>query len=393
MKRIPLIFGRNVPWIFGTIIFAWSCVALGAPQLLKPLYTVSGELNSLIKHGHIQGATCSEKAVYLSHAGGIFKIDWKTGKVLKSCEARPHLGDIAYADGKIYGAQALWSVKDGEFPQMVGVWDEDLNPMTEKCYEYPGGRGLDGAVVLGDTLYTGVDHYGEGRWGCPPHNDCTVLMISTKDLALKGMKDIVFDYSIHYGVQTLGTDGKHLFFGNYGGPRNKGNAKGFNFTRVTPDLKLVDSQSFHASEGLGLVPLSVTGRSEPIFFTVNALGGNMQGWRKDPVNNPPRIRLDYFAYDSATGAIRNITDYSRGAPVAETLFLTGDKPYVIEAEDWKEGMQEWPSVTIPVPGLLCDFRGYDRVAVDFVNEAEDLPVAKMGSYISGPSGHINMPRL
>jgi hypothetical protein len=24
------------------------------------------------------------------------------------------------------------------------------------------------------------------------------------------------------------------------------------------------------------------------------MGGNMQGWRKDPVNNPPRIRLDFY---------------------------------------------------------------------------------------------------
>ncbi|MBR4170300.1 MAG: hypothetical protein IKR48_01460, partial [Kiritimatiellae bacterium] len=134
MKRKSVALGTNPNRILTTVVLAWSLAAFGAPQLLKPLYTVSGELNSLIKHGHIQGATCSEKAVYLAHAGGIFKIDWKTGKVLKSCDARSHLGDIAYADGKIYGAQALWSVKEGETPMMIGVWDEDLNPITSKCY-------------------------------------------------------------------------------------------------------------------------------------------------------------------------------------------------------------------------------------------------------------------
>ena len=33
-----------------------------------------------------------------------------------------------------------------------------------------------------------------------------------------------------------------------------------------------------------------------MFFKVSAMGGNMQGWRKDPVNNPPRIRLDFYEY-------------------------------------------------------------------------------------------------
>ncbi|MBQ7190556.1 MAG: hypothetical protein IJR99_14205 [Kiritimatiellae bacterium] len=285
--------------------------AFGEPDRIKAVYTVPGELNSLIKHGHIQGATCSEKAVYLSHAGGIFKIDWKTGRVLKSCDARPHLGDIAYADGKIYGAYGLFGVKKGETPLMIGVWDEDLNPIAEKRYEYPNSRYLDGAVVLGDTLYTGVEHYGKEKWGAPPHNDCTVMLISTKDLSCLGTKEIVFDYPIHFGVQTLGTDGKHLFFGNYGAKREQGNPKGLNFSRVTLDFKLVESRTFHASEGFGLVPPSVTGRNDPVFFTVNALGGNMQGWRKDPVNNPPRIRIDFFAYDPAIGAMRDITDRSK----------------------------------------------------------------------------------
>jgi muramoyltetrapeptide carboxypeptidase len=30
---------------------------------------------------------------------------------------------------------------------------------------------------------------------------------------------------------------------------------------------------------------------------VRALGGNMQGWRKDPKNNPPRLRLEFYEFD------------------------------------------------------------------------------------------------
>jgi hypothetical protein len=42
-----------------------------------------------------------------------------------------------------------------------------------------------------------------------------------------------------------------------------------------------------------------------VFFVVKALGGNMQGWRKDPVNNPPRIRIDFHAYSN--GAFKDVT--------------------------------------------------------------------------------------
>jgi hypothetical protein len=53
------------------------------------------------------------------------------------------------------------------------------------------------------------------------------------------------------------------------------------------------------------VPKSVTRSDAKIFFTVNALGGNMQGWRKDPVNNPPRIRLDF--YELKDGKFKDVT--------------------------------------------------------------------------------------
>ena len=281
---------------------------VAAEPKMKSLYTVPHELDALIKHGHIQGATCSKEALYLSHAGGIFKIDWKTGHVLKSCEAKSHLGDIAYADGRIYGAYGLWNPPAGKSPCMVGSWDADLNPLAEQFVDYPGGRGLDGAVVLGDTLYVGVDHYGNGRWGCPPHPACTVMKLSVPDLKVKGTKDVVFDYNIHYGVQTLATEGTELLFGNYGTAADKGNPKRFSYSRVTPDIKLVSSGSFHCSEGFGLVPKEIAQRDTPVFFNVNALGGNMQGWRKDPTNNPPRIRIDFHEYNRETGRFSLISE-------------------------------------------------------------------------------------
>lgn len=45
---------------------------------MKAIYTVPHELDVLVqrKAGHIQGMTCSENAIYLSHQFGIEKIGW-----------------------------------------------------------------------------------------------------------------------------------------------------------------------------------------------------------------------------------------------------------------------------------------------------------------------------
>jgi hypothetical protein len=152
----------------------------------------------------------------------------------------------------------------------------------------------------------------------PPHCDNFMMMVSADDLSMVGTNTIVFDYPIHYGTQTLATDGKHILFGNYGAKRTQGNTAGLCFSRATTGMELLDSHSFYVSEGFCLVPKSVSGRDTPVFLKVVALGGNMQGWRKDPKNNPPRLRFDFYAYDVATGVMTNITDYSgaRGAELA-----------------------------------------------------------------------------
>ena len=92
----------------------------------------------------------------------------------------------------------------------------------------------------------------------------------------------------------MATDGKDLFFGNYGGT-----------SRVSADLKQNEKVALSCAEGFGLVPKSVAKSDGKVFFTVCAMGGNMQGWRKDPVNNPPRIRLDF--YELKDGKFKNIT--------------------------------------------------------------------------------------
>ena len=271
------------------ILFAVSAlvvsVALADDKKMSPVYTVPHELDMLLKAGHIQGACCSEQGVYLSHQLGIAKIGWD-GKLLKTVAAPAHLGDTAYANGRIYGAFVIYDEKlrkDG-MKGMVRVWDENLRQVAEKWFP----EALDGIVVLGDTVYVGVD-----RWGFAKHPFCCVKRLGL-DLSDKGNVDIDLGYQINYGVQTMATDGKDIFLGNYGGT-----------SRVSADLKTNEEVTLACAEGFGLVPKSVTKSDAKIFFTVNALGGNMQGWRKDPVNNPPRIRLDF--YELNDGKFKDIT--------------------------------------------------------------------------------------
>ena len=262
-----------------------AAVMADAPKM-KPIFTVPHELDCLVKSGHIQGACCSERGIYLSHQLGIDKIGWD-GKLIKHVEAPAHLGDSAYADGKIYGAFVIRDKKNrkGGKQGLVRVWDEDLNVLNEAWFD----EALDGIAVIGDTIYVGVD-----RWGYDRHPLCCVKRLGL-DLADKGNVDIDLGYTIHYGVQTMATDGKDLFLGNYGGT-----------SRVSADLKENEKVALSCSEGFGLVPKSIVKRDAKVFFVVRALGGNMQGWRKDPANNPPRIRLDFFEFKD--GSFVNITD-------------------------------------------------------------------------------------
>lgn len=275
---------------FAIIVAAGSsafAAAGAAAKEMDAIHTVPHELDCLVKSGHIQGACCSEQGIYLSHSLGLEKIGWD-GRLIKHIDAPEHLGDVAYAKGKIYGAFVIRKHeqrKDGK-PGLVRVWDEGLNQIAEAWFDEP----LDGIVVLGDTVYVGVD-----RWGCTPHQLCCIKRLGL-DLSDKGKVDVDLGYWIYFGVQTMATDGNSLFFGNYGAPVDKGNPKRFNCTRLAPDLKVLENMRFGCSEGFGLVPKSVSKRDEPVFFVVRAMGGNMQGWRKDPVNNPPRIRIEFFEF-------------------------------------------------------------------------------------------------
>lgn len=279
-------FGRRGFAVFLAVTIL-ATASFGATQRMAAVQTVPHDFDCLLKSGHIQGACCSEQGIYLSHSLGVEKIGWD-GRLVKHIDVPGHLGDSAYANGKVYGAFVVRNPKDrvGGKPGLVRVWDENLNQLAEAWYDEP----LDGIVVLGDTVYVGVD-----KWGTKPHAMCCVKRLGL-DLADRGNVDIDLGYWIRFGVQTMATDGTSLFFGNYGASADKGNPSRYNCTRLTPDLRVVGNMKFFCSEGFCLVPQSVSKREDSVFLAVRAMGGNMQGWREDPVNNPPRIQINFYEF-------------------------------------------------------------------------------------------------
>lgn len=265
-----------------------------AGQKMDAVYTVPHELDCLVKGGHVQGATCDESGIYLSHGGGIVKIGWDGRKICETT-APWHLGDCFVHEGRLYAAHGYSKPRDG-MRGWIAVWDAtSLEMLDEKPVE---ANGIDGMVVLDGRIYYSV------QTGLNPHGGA---LIGVADMSLKkiGEKRVDLGYWIHYGVQTMATDGKSLFFGNYGAPADKGNPKRLNCTRLAADLTVESSTRFACSEGFGVVPKAVSKRETTVFFAVHALGGNMQGWRKDPVGNPPRIRIDFYEYDN--GQFRSIS--------------------------------------------------------------------------------------
>ena len=257
-----------------------ATVAAAEAAKMNAIQTVPHEFDMLLKSGHIQGLACSEKGIYLSHQEGLAKIGWD-GKMIKHVETPRHLGGIACANGRIYGAFIIRDQKDMKEgkPGLIRVWDEDLNQVAEKTFQETAGS----VGVLGDTVYYAIGYDKK------PHRECSVKRLGL-DLSDRGNQTFDFGYEIKYGIQALATDGKSLICANYGG-----------VSIANPELtifKKLNTPSF--AEGFALVPKSVSKREKPVFMAVRALGGNMKGWRKDPKNNPPRLRIEFYEFDGET---------------------------------------------------------------------------------------------
>ena len=259
------------------------------------IITTPGELDAI--KGHVQGACCSDNAIYLSHAGGIFKLDWN-GKVLKHTELPQHTGDICYYKGRIYD-----SLSNPQGFNLM-VLDEDLNVVGK--YKFPGG---DGATVLNDVLYIGT-----GPCPSQPHRYSNISTFDLNrinkaeteqpkdgiaiDLRNTFLSKMTLDYGseTNYGVQDFANDGKYVYAMFYAA--NGGDP----CVILTPDLKVVRTVHFDASTGFDFLPPSRNKSSNPRFFRVRHIGE----WRKQNAKTQPaQVRIEFF--EIVDGNFINIT--------------------------------------------------------------------------------------
>jgi len=250
-------------------------LSVGALESREPVRTVPHELDALVNGGHVQGIACSAEGVYLSHSLGIEMVGWD-GKFIRRVTAPDHLGDTAFADGRLYGAFCLRKAESfGGKPGLVRVWDAQLKTLAERTFDVP----LDGITVLNGKVYVGVGTK-DGAW----HRGCRIKVL---DLELNELEDVAVDfgYDIAYGVQTMSAVGNEIICGCYGGT-SIGSA----------DLKTWRRIGLNCGEGIDRVPRAVAGTDQPLYVVEKSENGGMRQWRKDPKNTPPVVRLDFFVY-------------------------------------------------------------------------------------------------
>ena len=60
---------------------------------------------------HVQGACCSDDAVYLTQRTALYKFGWD-GKLLAKVAVTNHTGDICFHDGKVYTSVCLYNCEN-----------------------------------------------------------------------------------------------------------------------------------------------------------------------------------------------------------------------------------------------------------------------------------------
>ena len=265
--------------IFTLLLICIATICL-AQDKIPAIITEPGALAAL--KGHIQGACCSDDAIYLSHIEGIFKLDWN-GKVLKHTALPKHTGDICYWKGRIY--DSLYNDVDGE--NNIIVLDDDINII--RSYKAPGG----GCA----TVHNGILYVGTGPRDSNPHRFNNITMFTLEDC--RPIATMTLDYGVEtrYAAQCLASDGKYIYAVFYA---TNGGAPGM---ILTSDLKIVKTIRFNGSTGFDFLPPSRSQGAHPRCFKVSHIGN----WRtsgKQP--NPAQIRFDFF--EVIDGNFVNITE-------------------------------------------------------------------------------------
>ena len=138
--------------------------------------------------GHVQGIAASEDALYISQMTRIVKLDWK-GNVLATRNVQSHTGDIAWHDGELYTAVAVYPErKEGR----IQVFDKDLNLLRETTID----RTIDGIAYADGVLLVGM-----GAKEQPSSKPHRVNILGCFDA--KTLKEIAPRAEFEYGHDTV----------------------------------------------------------------------------------------------------------------------------------------------------------------------------------------------
>ena len=263
--------------LFTLLLSCFATICL-AQDKIPAIVTEPGALAAL--KGHIQGACCSDDAIYLSHVEGIFKLDWN-GNVLKHTRLPAHTGDICYYKGRIY--DALYS-EDGN---NIIVLDDDLNIVAK--HQTTGG----GCA----TVHNGILYVGTGPRQSKPHRFNNITMFTLEDC--RPIATMTLDYGVEtkYAAQCLASDGKYIYAIFYA---TNGGAPAM---VLTPDLKIIKTIRFNGSTGFDFLPPSRSKGPHPRCFKVSHIGN----WRTSSNQpNPAQVRIEFF--EVVDGNFINITE-------------------------------------------------------------------------------------
>ena len=239
---------------------------------------------------HVQGACCSDDAVYLSQKTFLYKFGWD-GALLAKVAVTNHTGDICFHDGKVYTSVCLYECENRG---RIQVFDgKDLSFVRES----PGfPRPADGIAYVNGVFYVGL---GSNSANPPkPHPSNWVCRFDAKTLLpLEEKRTFDYGHRTSYGVQDIATDGQRLFIAFYA-------VKGSPAVVVTDTdwniLQTVDG--FTASNGFDLLPVRLRG-DRLRFLRVNTLTPQSCD---DPGKKGVGASLSFFEFRD--GAFVDITE-------------------------------------------------------------------------------------
>ncbi len=198
--------------------------------------------------GHVQGIAAAPDALYVSQQSRLVKLDW-TGRVLKTCVAPVHTGDIFWCNGRLYAALA----RGGK--GFIRIYDAELNLKREREVE----RGIDGIAVLDGVVYLGM-----GSKTQPSKNPHRVNILGRFDAEtleeIAPRAEFDYGYETKYGFQNITTDGKLLygsFYAVVGAPQ---------IVAFDRDLHVLATHRLPANQGLDVLPAAVAGEGRVMFI-------------------------------------------------------------------------------------------------------------------------------